>query len=227
MSNFSSRPSLVSALWSRLFFALAILYLAVMPWAPFPGQFAVKSAPVFLLLFPVFKSHLTSRYKILLSLAVLFSAAGDIFLALPFSKSFISGLGAFLFAHLFFIFVNIRWMQWQPKRMVIIVPAVIAAVLFLSSIMDEVIAKNLLIPVIIYALVLVAMTVVSGLAKPERRLLLFGGLAFLLSDCILAYGAFVQSSFIGSFSVMVFYYSSEFLLVSGNLHSCELSNRQS
>lgn len=219
MSTFSAAPGRLSVVWTRVFWILAAIYLIVLQWGPFPGQFIVKSAPIFLLLFPVLKSHLTLRYKILLSLAVLFSAAGDIFLVLPLSQSLISGLGAFLLAHLFFIFTNMRWMRWQPRRLLIAVPAIIAAVVFLTSILDEVAAKNLLIPVVIYAAVLIAMTVVSCLAQPERRLLMFGGLAFLLSDCILAYGLFVERTFIGSFAVMLFYYSSEFLLVSGNLDS--------
>lgn len=209
--------TLVSTPWARFFFVLAIIYLATLPFGPYPGKFLVKAAPIFLLLFPVIKSALSGRLKILLSLAVLFSAAGDIFLAVPMTQGFIYGLGAFLVAHIFFIIVNARFMQWQPKRLIIIIPAVLAAVMFLSTILDAVAEKNLLVPVIFYAVILVTMTVVSCMARPKRRLIMFGGLAFLVSDCVLAYGLFVQSSLLLSVTVMFFYYSSEFMLVSGNI----------
>lgn len=207
--------------WTRLFWLLALVYLVILPWAPFPGQFLVKAAPILLLLLPVAKSALSRRYKTMLTLAVIFSAAGDIFLALPLRDSLILGLGSFLTAHLFYVAVNARWMSWQPRRLFIAVPAVAAALIFLSSIMGAVAERGLLIPVVIYAAVLVAMTVVCCFAKESKRALMVGGLLFLLSDCILAYGIFVSASVMGSLAVMIAYYASEFLLVSANLDTSD------
>lgn len=203
--------------WTRLFWLLALVYLLVLPFGRFPGQFIVKAAPILLLLVPIFKSTLSRQYKVMLSGAVLFSAAGDIFLVLDLRDSLILGLGSFLTAHLFFLAVNIRWMSWQPKRLMIIVPAVLAAVAFLASIIGAVAARGLLIPVVIYAAVLIAMAVVCCLAVPTKRKLMAGGLLFLLSDCVLAYGIFVSGGIMNSLAVMLAYYSSEFFLVSDNL----------
>ena len=77
-----------------VFSSLALIYLATLPLTPYVAQFLPKALPIVVLaVFAYMKLSAMPRYMMLM--ALLFSLAGDISLALPFAESFITGLSCF------------------------------------------------------------------------------------------------------------------------------------
>jgi len=176
------------------------------------ARFVTKPLLTILLMFFVLTSHgnMKSPYLRRLMLALLFSFGGDVLLM--FDSQFLTGLGSFLLAHVFYIlfFLKIRYSN-NPVPMckfpIIFLHAafLISFILFLLPHLGA-----LKIPVIIYALAL-SITVQSSIHAFNLKwqsagwYCIIGAVLFLISDSLIALGKFYQPLPANGVLVMVTY----------------------
>jgi uncharacterized membrane protein YhhN len=158
----------------------------------FTGQPLLKAAMA-LLLAAAAALRPGLRERTLLLAALLFSAAGDFLLAMPWwEPSFVGGLGAFLVAHLCFLGALVPLAAPTRPRVVISVLVVVACVALLIWFWPELAAQRLTIPVLLYMAVLAAMVcaaLLAGLPTPWTAL---GAVCFAVSDGMIGISEFVR-----------------------------------
>lgn len=177
--------------------AAAILSGAIYIWTTYAGaqtqRFLFKPLTTALILGVVFAlpDAVSSLYRVLIAVGILFSLAGDIFLLLP-NNWFLWGLVSFLIAHLFFIVGYVErtsiHMHWH-----LLAPFAFYGVALLYLLWPHV--ANLRLPVLIYALVLLTMGWQATELWWEMRdlaalLAMVGAILFVVSDSILALDKF-------------------------------------
>ena len=138
-------------------------------------------------------------FIIIIIRALIFSWMGDVFLMFEtFGKNFfLSGLTAFLIAHLFYIFFFSKVRideKIKLKSGLILIVAVYYAVLIILLYND---LAEMKIPVIVYGIVistmfLLALHMLFIKNKDAGKLLMLGALLFVASDSILAINKFLQ-----------------------------------
>lgn len=133
----------------------------------------------------------SSLYRGLVAVGILFSLGGDIFLMLP-RDAFIWGLVSFLVAHLFYISAYVSRVGWQLNWLLLAL-FVIYVVLLLYLLLPHVGAVR--IPVILYALVLMTMgwqaaALWVAVRDVAALLAMVGALLFIVSDSFLALDKF-------------------------------------
>ena len=158
------------------------------------------------------------RGRTLLSVALLFSSLGDIFLALRNGNYFVFGLLSFLVAHLFFIALWIRhWdtpMQTNGKQKLLVV----ALLVFLAAMLWWMLPlPGLSIPVAIYMCVLTTMVITAALADFKSNWVVTGAILFLLSDSLIALSTFkdVIGGRLAGFLIWSTYYLAQYFIAVG------------
>ncbi len=156
--------------------------------------------------------------------AIFFSLLGDTFLLFSGELHFMLGLGSFLLAHAFYILSYRRHQGAQESKLIGIqkvrfsLPIVLAGtglIAVLYSHLDE-----LLIPVLIYALILVVM-VLNALFRYGRTsessfwMVFTGALLFMLSDSLLAINKFMEPISNAGILIMSSYIGAQYLIVEG------------
>lgn len=158
--------------------------------------------------------------------AILFSLLGDTFLLFAGELYFMLGLGSFLLAHIFYIFSYQRH-QWNDKsplmglrRIRFSFPIVLAGTGLLVVLYPHL--GELMIPVVVYALVLVIM-VLNALFRYGRTprssfwLVFVGALLFMLSDSLLSINKFMMPVPWAAIGIMASYISAQYLILEGLL----------
>ncbi len=161
---------------------------------------------------PVFKSsmavllavaalfHPIARERRWLVAALLMSAAGDFFLAIPWWKpAFVCGLGSFLVAHL--CFIATLWplsagtrANTSRVRLLWIGLLAVGFVAMLTRFWPSMAAQGMTVPVIIYMSVLAAMVSAALLARLPTIWTAVGALLFAVSDGMIGVGQFILES---------------------------------
>jgi uncharacterized membrane protein YhhN len=162
-----------------------------------------------------------------LLLALLFSCAGDTLLMFQDEKGsfFIMGLIAFLVSHVFYIFTyrqhqhNESENGLQGIQKVRLAFPIILSGAGLVFVLYPVLG-DLKIPVMVYALVLVVMTLNALLrlgktTSPSFWMVFTGALLFMVSDSLLAINKFLDPLPFGNIGVMTTYISAQYLIVKG------------
>lgn len=133
----------------------------------------------------------SSLYRVLVAVGILFSLGGDIFLMLP-RDAFVWGLVSFLVAHLFYIGAYVSRAGWQLNWLLLALFILyVAGLLYL--LLPQ--AGAMRIPVMLYALVLMTMGWQAAALWAVMRdvatlLAMVGALLFIASDSILALDKF-------------------------------------
>lgn len=153
-------------------------------------------------------------YRALVVVGLLFSMAGDIFLALP-RERFVAGLAGFLLAHLCYIaaFVSQTGTAWQWWSLL---PAALYGAIMVRQLWPHV-EHSLRVPVVVYMGVILVMGWQAAEFWLARRddgalLALMGALLFVASDSVLAWDKFRRKLALGPVLVMVTYYAAQWLL---------------
>jgi uncharacterized membrane protein YhhN len=197
-----------------IFAAFAIIFIATLPFQPYPGNFAIKAIPVISLSALAFTTISGSRGK-LLFVSLLLCAAGDIALELGAGKYFVIGLGFFLIAQIMFIVTFSRDSKMQRFMIPIIVILAIYAIA-MASIMTPSL-KEMAIPVYFYLVVITLMGIFAALRASKNKLTLYGAVSFIVSDSIIAINKFMMPVPAVDYIVMITYYLALFLIVHGFL----------
>ena len=165
----------------------------------FVAQPVVKSSMA-LLLAVAAMFHPIIRERRWLVPALVMSAAGDFFLAMPWWKpAFVCGLGSFLVAHL--CFIGALWpLAWGTRgnasrpRLLLIGVLCAGFAGMLTRFWPKLVAQGMTVPVIIYMSVLAAMVCTALLARLPTVWTALGALLFAVSDGMIGVGQFVLES---------------------------------
>ncbi|VVE86909.1 lysoplasmalogenase [Pandoraea bronchicola] len=220
MSNFFA-PAAALPREARRFWwlaaAAAAAYALSLRGAPYADQAVAKVLLCASLLFAVLY-HRVPRERVWLCAAVIFSGAGDVFLALPaLTQGFVLGLGAFLLAHLayFVLFWRLRraWAQvpgWHRVAIVLVwVTAALAYALYWPG-MGE-----LKVPVACYVIVLAMMASAALLADVRGEWAAVGALLFTISDALIGATRFVGTIPAQEYAIWILYALAQLLLTAG------------
>jgi uncharacterized membrane protein YhhN len=200
---------------------LAMVFIGTMSLTPYPGDPLVKALPILFLAVLVFSSYFQDSFKLrsllIFGIGLLFSAGGDIALALKdMANHFVLGLGSFLIAQVFYTISFIL----RPRESVSKRKKTIVGVIAFGSIMAFYILPSsggFLIPVTAYLIVISTMACFAGLQKSEFFLLLVGAVLFMVSDGIIAVNKFVTPVPEAGLLIMGTYYLAQWFLARGIL----------
>jgi uncharacterized membrane protein YhhN len=163
--------------------------------AELTGQFALQpavKAMTAVLLAGAALTHPIVRERRWLIFALVFSAAGDFLLAMPWwQPSFVLGLGAFLVAHLCFLAALIPLVSRSGPRLVAAAVTVLACVALLVWFWPRLLAEGMAVPVTLYIAVLGAMVCAALLARLPTPWTALGAVCFAVSDGMIGIGKFV------------------------------------
>lgn len=189
-------------------------------WARYAGQrslaFWLKPIPIvlFMALALLSTSPVSATYRLFVLVGLLFSMAGDIFLALP-QDRFVLGLASFLIAHIWYIAAfgsrsGLHFTWW------VVAAAIIYGAIMLSLLWPGV-ASGLRVPVLIYLLVILVMGWQAteqwlALRDASSLLAMAGALLFVLSDSALALNKFRAPFGAADAVVMLTYYAAQWLI---------------
>ncbi len=183
-------------------------------------HYITKPAIVISLIFLFVKASksLSKPIKRLTLLALVFSLLGDVLLMFVDTSEhfFMLGLVAFLTAHVMYVLL---FLKHRNTFGFIAVLLIYAACLFYFL---EAGLGDMLIPVVVYMIVILAMATTAYLRKHKVTmrsygLVFLGALFFMASDSILALNKFYQPVLWSNISIMVTYAIAQYLLVIGIL----------
>lgn len=160
----------------------------------FGGQPAVKASAAVLLAAAALW-HPVPRERRWLVPALVFSAAGDFLLALPWwPPSFVLGLAAFLLAHLCFLtalYPLARAGTWRLAAAAVVLMACLALLVWFWPRLLE---QGMAVPVVVYIGVLGAMVCTALLARLPTPWTALGAVCFAVSDGMIGISKFVLGS---------------------------------
>jgi uncharacterized membrane protein YhhN len=154
---------------------------------------------------------------ILILIAFLFSMLGDTFLMFQGEKYFMFGLGSFLIAHLFYIFVFSRN---RLKMNLLARVFLFAFSLIMLFVLKNNVNKSLLIPIIVYMITITIMSITAAERNANLgsyRLVLIGAILFVLSDSLIAINEFVNPIPFSTLLIMGTYVLAQYLIAVGYL----------
>ena len=174
---------------------LIVTALRLPSGAELTGQFAlqpaVKAATAVLLAVAAL-THPIARERRWLVAALLFSAAGDFLLAMPWwEPSFVLGLGAFLVAHLCFLAALLPLAARSAPRLAAAAITVVACIALLVWFWPRLIAEGMAVPVTLYIAVLGAMVCTALMARLPTPWTALGAVCFAVSDGMIGISKFV------------------------------------
>jgi uncharacterized membrane protein YhhN len=178
---------------------LTITALRVPAGAELTGRFAAQpaaKAAMAILLALAAAKHPIGRERRGLVPALLFSAGGDFFLAMPWWKpAFVCGLGCFLVAHLCFIgaLLPLRG-NYAPPRLALIGVVAVGFAAMMVWFWPRLVAEGLTVPVPLYMTVLGVMVSAALVAALPTVWTAVGALLFAVSDGMIGVGQFVLRS---------------------------------
>lgn len=166
--------------------------------------------------------HLSSKTKVITLLALLFSLAGDVLLMFTdiSASFFLSGLVAFLLAHIMYIMVFLDKKNSKKIALIFKTVLLIYAIGIFYLLKDGL--GDMLIPVIVYMLVILTMVLTSTMRKDNvsnksYNLVFLGAVFFVISDSFLAINKFYQPVPLSKIIIMSTYSLAQYLIVLGLL----------
>jgi uncharacterized membrane protein YhhN len=199
---------------------LIVTALRLPSGAELTGQFmlqpAIKALTAVLLAVAAL-THPFARERRWLIAALVFSAAGDFLLAMPWWKpSFVLGLGAFLIAHLCFLSALIPLVSRTAPRLAAAAVMVVACIALLVWFWPRLLDEGMAVPVTLYIAVLGAMVCAALLARLPTP---WTALCFAVSDGMIGIGKFVLGS--EALAVPIWWaYAASILLITAGFFFC-------
>lgn len=148
--------------------------------------------------------------------ALLFSAAGDFLLAMPWwEPSFVAGLGAFLLAHLCFLGALVPLVVVSRSRLIAAAVVIAACVVLLGWFWPRLQSEGLTVPVVLYMAVLGAMVCAALLARLPTGWTALGAVCFAVSDGMIGISEFVRGDQLLAVPVWWAYGAAQLLITAG------------
>jgi uncharacterized membrane protein YhhN len=216
--------SWVAAGWAGVAYGvfLTVTALRSPPGAELTGQWtaqpAFKASMALLLAFAA-AAHPIVRERRWLMPALVFSAAGDALLAIPWwTPSFVLGLGAFLVAHLCFLGALLPLARSSARsrpRLIAVAAICVACAALLVWFWPHLGRDGLTIPVTVYIVVLAAMVCAALLARLPTIWTAVGAVCFAGSDAMIGIGRFVLGNEALAVPVWWSYAAAQILITAG------------
>lgn len=205
----SSLQLVFNSRFNLLFGLLCGVYLTSLLFPVLELNWLLKILPILSLLALTF-GHFADAQIRLFGIGLIFSMAGDVFLALSRDDYFVFGLGAFLVAHLFYIASLVPFtIRNKMGAFTYIVYGLLIINLLFSHLGD------LWLPVVFYMLVLLFMGIATLLSKRSNAWLITGGISFVLSDSIIGLNKFYVDIAFAPLLIMTTYYLAQYCLTRG------------
>lgn len=214
--------------FSKIFFTVLLVHLAVVDVGENQALINFTKPLILLSLIAFYASGTSKRlsFEKKFLAGLVFSLLGDVFLIFTNNGEhfFMMGLGAFLVAQIFYCLAFLGQLKGAKgfviKNIWLVIPFLAYAGWFVNLLYPHL--GDLLVPVAVYALVLMAMVIFAlnrkGQVPAQSFVLVFAGaLFFVASDSILAYAKFVDAFSHSRVIVMSTYGIAQFLLVWGML----------
>jgi uncharacterized membrane protein YhhN len=159
-------------------------------------------------------SEVSSVYRYLIIVGLIFSLMGDIFLMLP-TDRFLYGLSGFFVAHIFYIAAFISDSNF-PANYFYLVPGLIIIAIMLRLILPS--TGNKRVPVILYSLVLLfllwqALGRLDELYTHSSIVAFIGTAFFVFSDGLLAFNRFTRNFKSAQLIILSTYYTAQLCIV--------------
>lgn len=175
---------------------LIVTALRLPAGSPLTGEFGAQPAAkavMAVLLAAAVLGHPIAWERRWLFGACVFSAAGDLLLALPgWQPSFVFGLAAFLVAHVCFLGALLPLAAPTRTRLAVCAVVVAACVALLLWFWPHLGAHGLTIPVTVYMLVLAGMVCAALVAGLPTAWTAFGAVCFAVSDAMIGISEFIR-----------------------------------
>lgn len=197
-----------------VFFVFFIGYLSTLQYRPYPLSYLVKIIPIISLSIIALFNIPGARGKLIV-VGLLFSAVGDVFLAISGKGFFIYGLSAFGLAHIMYIFALLKLPEWKRKRTFFSLIFVLYGLFIGFWLFPNIIDNGRLIPVGIYFFLLMSVGISAVLGKNNHFLVIPGAFLFMISDSVIAVNMFITKVPNSSFWIMLTYFPAQFLITYG------------
>lgn len=207
--------------WAGLGYGLFLTVTALrsLPGAELTGRFAgqpIFKASMALLLAGAAVAHPIVRERRWLMPALVFSAIGDVLLAIPWwTMSFVLGLASFLLAHLCFLGALVPRATRSRPRLVAVAVTCVACLALLVWFWPGLVREGLTVPVIVYIVVLGAMVCAALLARLPTLWTAVGAVCFAASDAMIGIGRFVLGNEALAVPVWWMYAAAQILITAG------------
>ncbi|WP_460219483.1 lysoplasmalogenase [Psychroserpens sp. MEBiC05023] len=167
-------------------------------------------------------NHINNAIRILTTLALVFSLAGDSLLMFV-NKSpnyFLFGLVAFLIAHIMYVLVFLKHRSKNTNPIGFIIFLLLYAAGLFYFLKNGL--QDMLIPVVVYMVVILSMATTAFLRKGNvttwsYMLVFLGAILFMISDSILALNKFYKPLAYSGISIMTTYALAQYFIVFGLL----------
>ncbi|MEB3048671.1 lysoplasmalogenase [Mycolicibacter sp. MYC123] len=160
--------------------------------------------------------------------ALMFSAAGDWLLAIPWwEPSFVAGLSAFLLAHLCFLGALIPRAVVSGPGLIGVGVVCVSCVGLLDWFWPGLVREGMTVPVVVYVAVLAAMVCAALLADLPTRWTAVGAVCFAVSDAMIAISRFVLRDEVLAVPVWWTYAAAQVLITAGFFFGRSTSEEQS
>lgn len=199
---------------SLTFWIFSLIYILLMNQLPVALAVVSKAAPILLLLIPVWKL-LSGKVRTGMVIAILFSAGGDILLALDgaVGNFFIPGLASFLIAQVAYAVLFWQGFRFNKQRQWLAAGYIPVAMVLAWFILPA--SGELMIPVVAYLLAISAMVLGSAFCNRPWQWLFVGASTFALSDSLIAINKFIQPLPYAGVAIMLTYYLAQYMIVTG------------
>jgi len=196
-----------------VFFLFFLIFISTLKYRPYPLNEVIKIVPILSLAVLVL-ANLQGKRKIYMAAGLLFSAMGDVLLALSGDGYFIYGLGSFAVAHCFYITAFLTGRQkTETKHFYYIIPLLLYSVSIACILYPGL--DKMTIPVFCYLFVITVMGVTSASAAKNFAVFITGASLFIISDSIIAVNTFLIKVPNSSLWIMITYYPAQLLLTLG------------
>jgi uncharacterized membrane protein YhhN len=211
----------VAAGWAAVAYGVFLTLTALQsaPGEPLTGAFTGQ--PVFKALTAVLLAlaavaHPIVRERRWLMVALVFSAIGDVMLAMKWwEPAFVGGLGAFLLAHLCYLGALVPLVVVTGRRLVGVAAMCALCVALLVWFWPRLGPEGMTVPVTVYIAVLCAMVCAALLARLPTRWTAFGAVCFALSDAMIGIDQFILQSEALAVPIWWMYAMSQLLITAG------------
>ena len=217
------RTSRANSAEGLLAIVCSAIYLATLPWHPYPGSAIIKGVSIALLAWIAFRAH-----AILLAAALALSAAGDVLLDIDPQNLFVFGLASFLLAHLTYTVLFVRGRARPVKvaagQLSLIVLLLIYTAAFAAWLIPSL--GRLALPVVLYMCAITAMVMSAILARFASGWVVAGAILFLISDSILAVDKFKTPAPLRDYLIWITYYAGQYGIAMGYLAAASVPGRK-
>lgn len=198
--------------------ACSLVYLSTVSFQPYKGSVVIKALSIAALAVLAFRV-LKTLDGLILSIALVFSAIGDVMLGLHREDLFVFGLLAFLLAHVFYIGLFARNLP-QPLRINSEQKIILVGILIFSAAMTAWLWTGfgaMKIPALIYLCAITLMCIGATLMRLPKRTVLIGAILFLLSDSLIAANKFRMPIPLSNYAIWATYYLGQCCIAIGFL----------